>query len=98
MIDPNSRYATLAQSPLVWTDAQGRDIKYVPRRFLAPAGSFETLAEVTVQGGERLDLISARTLGSAEAWWRVADANETLDPMDLISQPGRRIRVPVPRA
>ena len=71
---------------------------------------FELLAEVTVQGGDRLDLIAARTLGSADAWWRIADANETLDPAALTSPPppaaggaaaplpAPRLRIPVPRA
>lgn len=97
MVDPTSRYAAASQEPLRWVDAQGREIRYLSRRFLAPADSFEVLAEVTVQGGERLDLVAARTLGSAEAWWRVADANEALDPATLTAEPGARLRVPVPR-
>jgi hypothetical protein len=87
MIDPTSRYASLSRAPLTWTDAHGREIRYVPRRFLAPVEAFELLAEVIVQGGDRLDLIAARTLGTADAWWRIADANETLDPAALTAQP-----------
>ena len=110
MIDPTSRYASLAQAPLTWVDAQGRETRYVPRRLLVPVEVFELLAEVTVQGGDRLDLIAARTLGSADAWWRIADANETLDPAALTSPPppaaggataplpAPRLRIPVPRA
>ncbi|AGC48173.1 hypothetical protein MYSTI_06900 [Myxococcus stipitatus DSM 14675] len=97
MIDSTSRYAALSQTPLVWTDPSGREIRYVPRRFLAPADSYEVLAEAVVLGGDRLDLVAVRVLGSAEAWWRVADANETLDPETLTSEPGVRLRVPVPR-
>ncbi len=97
MIDPTSRYAALSQAPLVWIDAQGREIRYLARRFLAPADSFEVLAEVTTEGGERLDLIAARTLGSADAWWRMADANDALDPGVLTAEPGVSLRVPVPR-
>lgn len=97
MIDPTSRYALLAQTPLKRTDALGREIRYVPRRFLAPIEDFDLLAEVTVQGADRLDLIAARTLGSADAWWRIADANETLDPASLLARPATRLRVPVPR-
>lgn len=97
MVDPTSRYAALSAAPLLFTDPQGREIRYVPRRFLAPADSFELLAEVVVQGGDRLDLVAARTLGSAEAWWRVADANEVIDPAALTAEPGARLRVPVPR-
>jgi hypothetical protein len=98
VIDPTSRYAALSQAPLTWTDSSGREVRYVARRFLAPVEAFELLAEVIVQGNERLDLVAARTLGAADAWWRIADANETLDPAVLTSSPGRRLRVPVPRA
>lgn len=97
MVDPTSRHAASGQAPLLWVDAQGREIRYLERRFLAPADSFEVLAEVRVQSGERLDLIAARTLGSAEAWWRVADANEAIDPATLVAEPGAHLRVPVPR-
>jgi hypothetical protein len=97
MIDPTSRYAALAQTPLVFTDPQGREIRYVPRRFLLPVDAYEVLAEVRVQGNDRLDLVATRTLGSADAWWRVADANEALDPAELTAQPGVPVRVPVPR-
>jgi hypothetical protein len=97
VIDPTSRYAALSQAPLTWTDPLGHEIRYVPRRFLAPIEHFDLLGEVLVQRDERLDLIAARTLGTADAWWRVADANETLDPGRLTSEPGVRLRVPVPR-
>lgn len=109
MIDPESRYARLAQTPLTALDAQGRAVRYVPRRFLAPLDSFSTLAETTVTRGDRLDLIAARTLGAAAAWWRVAEANPALDPRALTDMPdpqaaapegaahrARRLRIPTP--
>ncbi len=109
MIDPDSRYARLAATPLSYIDGLGREIRYLPRRFLAPFTSFETLISVDVQRGDRLDLIAARTLGAAEAWWRVAEANEALDPRTLTetpdpaqmlteggARPAPRLRVPVP--
>lgn len=97
MVDPTSRYAAGSQAPLLWVDAAGRQIRYLPRRFLPPVETFEALVEVRVQGGDRLDLVAARTLGSADAWWRVADANETLDPAALTAVPGARLTVAVPR-
>ncbi len=109
MIDPDSRYARLAATPLSYTDALGREIRYVPRRFLAPLTAFETLTTVAVKRGDRLDLIAARTLGAAEAWWRIAEANEALDPRTLTetpdpaqlteqgsARPAPKLRVPVP--
>jgi hypothetical protein len=110
VIGPDGRYARLAAEPLTYVTADGKEIKYLGRRFLAPADSFETLAEVEVQRGDRLDLIAARSLGAAEAWWRIAEANETLDPRTLTetpdpteadrlgsARPARRLRIPVPR-
>ena len=40
--------------------------------------------------GDRLDLITARTLGDPEQFWRICDANDALDPDDL-AEPGRRL-------
>ena len=44
--------------------------------------------------GDRLDLITARTLGDPEQFWRVCDANDALDPAELTD----RARPPPPRA
>jgi hypothetical protein len=109
VIDPDSRYARLAETPLAYRDGLGREIRYLPRRFLAPFASFETLTTVEVQQGDRLDLIAARTLGAAEAWWRIAETNEALDPRTLTETPDSaqmlleggappvpRLRVPIP--
>jgi len=56
------------------------------------------LAEVTVSQGDRLDLITARTLGDPEQYWRICDANEAMNPPDLTDEPGEVLRVPVPQA
>jgi nucleoid-associated protein YgaU len=55
------------------------------------------LVEVTVTEGDRLDLITARTLGDPEQFWRICDANNTMHPAALTAQPGQRVRVPVPQ-
>jgi nucleoid-associated protein YgaU len=54
------------------------------------------LVEVTVTQGDRLDLITARTLGDPGQFWRICDANNTINPSDLI-KPGRILLVPVPQ-
>ena len=41
---------------------------------------------------DRLDLVAARALGSADAWWRLCDANPTLHPEDL-EHPGAELLV-----
>jgi hypothetical protein len=56
------------------------------------------LIEVLVTEGDRLDLITARTLGDPEHFWRVCDANNAMNPFDLTAEIGRRLRVPIPQA
>jgi hypothetical protein len=94
MFDPDSRYADLEEAVLVTPD--GREVSYKRRRFLPQGAKLQLLIELTVHDGERLDLLTARTLGEATQWWRVADANNAMNPPDL-AEPGRTLRVPVPR-
>jgi hypothetical protein len=95
MFDPGSRYAPLPIATL--TDAEGRPIAYVTRRFLPQGASLPLAVEARVEQGDRLDLIAARTLGDPEHFWRICDANDALDPWALTAEPGRRLRVPVPQ-
>jgi nucleoid-associated protein YgaU len=95
MFDPASRYYEIENA--VITGPDGREIPFKRRRFLPQGEAMLTLVEVTVVEGDRLDQIAARTLGDPEHFWRVADANNTLDPMAL-AEPGARLRVPVPQA
>jgi nucleoid-associated protein YgaU len=56
--------------------------------------------EVTVTEGDRLDLIAFRTLGDPEIFWRICDANDAMNPFDLVAdgEIGRKLRVPIPQA
>jgi hypothetical protein len=94
MIDPDSRYA---DRPIdIHRTPEGREIRFVRHRPLPDPASMRALGEVVVQDKDRLDLVAARAYGSASAWWRVADANETLDPHALVETPGRRLKIPSP--
>jgi hypothetical protein len=95
MFDATSRYAAVDTATLV--DGEGRVIAYKRRRFVPLAASLALLVEVEISQGDRLDLITARTLGDPEHFWRVCDANDVLDPAELTSQVGRLIRVPFPQ-
>lgn len=96
MYEHTSRYYNLETAHTTGPD--GRDIPYTRRRFLPRGSSLQLLAEVTVVQGDRLDLVTARTLGDPEQFWRVADANDAMNPFDLTAEPGRTLRVPMPRA
>jgi len=95
MFEPTSRYYALETTTLTLPD--GRQVAYKRRRFLPDGTRLPLLTEVTVVEGDRLDLITARTLGDPEAFWRVCDANNVLDPFELTETIGRRVRVPVPQ-
>lgn len=95
MFDHTSRYYTLETAALAPKD--GRKIAYKRRRFLPQGEEMALLAEVTVTEGDRLDLITARTLGDPEQYWRLCDANNTLDPQELTDEVGRVIRISVPQ-
>ncbi|MEA3323751.1 MAG: hypothetical protein U9Q37_01235 [Euryarchaeota archaeon] len=95
MFEQRSRYYALDDVSL--TTADGRIIAYKRRRFLPDGEKIPLLVEVTVTEGDRLDMITARTLGDPEQFWRICDANNTMNPSDLTAETGRVLRVPVPQ-
>ena len=96
MFQFSSRYYNLETVTFVLPD--GRLVPYKRRRFLPQGETMPLLVEVHVAEGDRLDLITARTLGDPEQFWRVADANNAMNPFDLTTEIGRRLRVPIPQA
>lgn len=94
MFEPTSRYYSIEDAKLTTKD--GRVVAYKRRRFLPKGENMPTLVEVTVTGGERLDLIASRTLGDPEQFWRVCDANNAMNPFELTDEPGQVLKVTVP--
>lgn len=97
MFPATSRYHDLEIATLKTAD--GRELAYVRRRFL-PRASATLLTEHTVTQDERLDNITARYLGDPEQFWRVADANDAMQPEALTAPEriGQRLRIPLPQA
>ncbi len=95
MFDTQSRYHAI--ETVTSTLPDGRVAAYVRRRFLPQGATMPLLQEARVQPGERLDLLTARTLGDPEQFWRIADANNAMNPLELTEEPGRLLRVPVPQ-
>ena len=93
MFATTSRYSVLETATFTLPD--GRIAAYKRRRFVPAAESLSQLAEVVVAQDDRIDLITARTLGDPEQFWRVCDANQALDPTDLVV-PGNTLRIPSP--
>jgi hypothetical protein len=95
MFEHTSRYYMLETA--TFTTPDGRRIAYKRRRFLPRGEEMQLLVEVTVTQGDRLDLITARTLEDPEQFWRVCDANNAMNPVELTAELGRTLRVPVPQ-
>jgi hypothetical protein len=96
MFDPESRYYLLENAEHETPD--GETVVYKRRRFLPQGSRMPLLAQVTVTEGDRLDHLTARTLGQPEQFWRVADANDAMNPPELTAEIGRTLRVPIPEA
>ena len=96
MFEPTSRYYNIETAFLTLPD--GREQIYIRRRFLPEGTKMPVLVEVTITQGDRLDLITALTLGDPEQFWRVCDANNAMQPADLTREIGSRLRVPIPQS
>jgi len=97
MFPVTSRYTSIPTATYDFPD--GREVVYLLRRFLPDAEKSTVLAEHLVTQGERLDNITARYLGDPEQFWRVADANNAMQPEELTDDAhiGQRIRIPLPQ-
>ena len=94
MFDPKSRYYLVDTAEMALPD--GRRIAYKRRRLLPQSRTMPVLVEVEVRDDDRLDLITARTLGDPEQFWRICDANLAELPEELVEETGRRLVIPLP--
>lgn len=92
MLSSNSRYATSGTQTAV---IDGRNVTYLRRRTLPDPASLATRSWYRATGNERSDLVAAATIGDAEQYWQLLDANAVMRDDDLLA-PGRPIRVPWP--
>lgn len=76
--------------------ASGRKVRTVPPRVLPPGESIPAFTYHMVREGDRLDLLAARYLGDPLAFWRICDANDAMNPLELCRRPGRVLRIPGP--
>ncbi len=90
----SGRYASCAT--LTRSEGAGRAVKYLAIRIL-PLG--ETAAgggstQVRASELDRLDLVANRTLGDPLQAWRIADANDAIDPFRLCRDAGTVLNLP----
>jgi nucleoid-associated protein YgaU len=91
MIFKGSRYQDTGTYQV--TDATGRMTAALKIRFIppAPAGYYHTFT-----ADQRLDLVAYKFYRNPEKFWLIADANNQMDPEDLL-EPGRQLLIPPDR-
>jgi hypothetical protein len=89
-----SRYA--GSTKLTWQGDSGEAVNYLAVRILPLGESVSGATTTMVQANEvdRLDLIANRTLGDPEQAWRIADANDAIDPFAICHQAGALLKLP----
>ena len=95
MFEHTSRYYKIKEA--VYTAPDGRRIIYKCRRFLPRGETLSLSGEVTVLDDDRPDLVTFRSVGAPELFWRICDANDAMNPFDLTDTPGRKLAVPGPQ-
>ena len=95
MFEHTSRYYHTKDAS--YTTDDGRQIIYKRRRFLPEGEKMPALSEVTVLDGDRPDLVTFRSLGDPEQYWRICDANDAMNPFAMTAQSGRKLKVPKPQ-
>ena len=94
MFAHTSRY--YATETAVHITPDGRKHPYIRRRFLPDPAKMDVLSEFEVTEGDRLDNITAKTLGDPEQFWRICDMNYAMNPTELTAEIGRRLIIPLP--
>ena len=94
MFPVTSRYYGVPTQQLTLPD--GQVVVYLQRRIVPQPDSLADLGSYVVRPQDRIDLISAGTLGDPTLSWRIADANGAMTPQELESPVGRRLRITLP--
>ncbi len=94
LFPPTSRYHNIETAR--YKTAAGAEVAYLKRRFVPASDRFTLLQEHPVVEGDRLDNITALYLGDPLQFWRVCDANNAMNPVELTAKIGRRLRITLP--
>lgn len=85
-----SRYESVPDA--IHIDLRGREIPYKRLRIL-PSPPVQQAHVVAME--DRLDRIAFQHYGDPEQFWRIADANQALQPESLTDELGRRLGIPL---
>ncbi len=91
---PNSRYHGIELT--THESADGETIVHLRRRFVPPASQFSLLQEHTVVAEDRLDNLAHFYVNDSLRYWQICDANNAIEPDELTSTPGRKLRITLP--
>jgi hypothetical protein len=94
LFPPTSRYHNVEAT--TFTTPAGEEIACLKRRFQPAPERFTSFQEHFVVEGDRLDNITALYLNDPLQFWRICDANTAMNPPDLITEIGRRLRIALP--
>jgi len=75
-------------------DAGGVSRPTVSIRPTSPPPRDTTFYRHPLTGVEDIEYLAWRFFGSSDAWWRIAEANELIFPLDL--RPGMTVSIPSP--
>ena len=89
MFDPNSRYYRMPTFTAAGT--HGKTVTLVRLRILPPTAGVTTWQ---VTQADRPDLVAYHFYKDATRFWRIADANEVLDPAESYSVTGTSVQIP----
>lgn len=73
-----------------------REVAYLERRFIPAPDRFATVSYEQIQQGDRPDRLANRLAGDPLLYWKIADANSVMRPVELTATVGGRIRVTLP--
>lgn len=88
-VGPQSRYAREGVLEVVDPDGETRPIIGARWRRTLPGD----VAWHLVVEGESFETLADRFLGASTLWWRIADANPLVFPLDL--RPGTQVAIPI---
>jgi hypothetical protein len=85
-----------ASKQLTYMSPDGVTVTYLAPRILSAGSSVAGPARAAVAASEvgRLDLVAYRTLGAAPQAWQLADANDAMDPFELVAFSGQTMALP----
>jgi hypothetical protein len=94
MRNPGSRYGDVAS--LTFATRDRGTVVYLARRFCPAGSALPLLTTRQVRDGDRLDTLTAAVFGDATQYWQIADANDAMNPRELLRPVARWLRIPVP--